>query len=134
MLRLVVDHNDLHKRKLYKTYTSDDVTKAHNSEDEYNEFINDVQLTPVAFMKLCPALLAQIDQHVCMRPAPLTNGVDPKQALWNGEFSYNSCIYNRTLYTYISQYFSTRQLGYMPAFRYSYSPLADCWAFCWCRS
>ncbi|XP_014098454.3 zinc transporter ZIP10 [Bactrocera oleae] len=83
MLRLVVDHNDLHKRKLYKTYTSDDDTKAHNSEDEYNEFINDVQLTPVAFMKLCPALLAQIDQHVCMRPAPLTNGVDPKQALWN---------------------------------------------------
>ncbi|XP_011178623.2 zinc transporter ZIP6 [Zeugodacus cucurbitae] len=83
MLRLVVDHNDLHKRKLYKTYTADDITKAHNSEDEYNEFINHVQLTPVAFMKLCPALLAQIDQHVCLRPAPLTNGEDPKQALWN---------------------------------------------------
>lgn len=83
MLRLVVDHDDLHNRKLYKTYTSDDVKKAHNSEDEYNEFINDVQLTPVAFMKLCPALLAQIDQHVCIRPAPLSNGMDAKQALWN---------------------------------------------------
>ncbi|XP_017483217.1 PREDICTED: zinc transporter ZIP6 [Rhagoletis zephyria] len=83
MLRLVVDHDDLHKRKLYKTYTSDGVAKTHNSEAEYNEFINQVQLTPVAFMKLCPALLAQIDQHVCVRPAPLTNGDNPKQALWN---------------------------------------------------
>ncbi|XP_053953441.1 zinc transporter foi [Anastrepha ludens] len=83
ILRLVVDHDDLHTRKLYKTYSADGVVEAHNSEAEYNEFINHVQLTPVAFMKLCPALLAQIDQHVCMRPAPLTNGDDPKQALWN---------------------------------------------------
>uniref|UniRef100_W8BTE1 Zinc transporter ZIP14 n=1 Tax=Ceratitis capitata TaxID=7213 RepID=W8BTE1_CERCA len=83
MLRLVVDHNDLHKGKLYKTFTVDAVPKQHNSEDEYNEFINQVQLTPVAFMKLCPALLAQVDQHVCMKPAPLTNGEDPKLSLWN---------------------------------------------------
>ncbi|XP_067643111.1 zinc transporter ZIP6 isoform X2 [Eurosta solidaginis] len=83
MLRLVVDHDDLHRRKLYKTLTSDAARDAHNSEEEYNEFLNRVQLTPVAFMKLCPALLAQVDQHVCARPAPLTNGDDPKQTLWN---------------------------------------------------
>ncbi|XP_037935792.1 zinc transporter ZIP6 [Teleopsis dalmanni] len=84
LLRLVIDHEDIHKRKLYKTVTSSSFAQdKHSLEDEYNEFINMVKLTPLAFMKLCPALLAQIDQHVCVRPAPLTHIEDSSDMIWN---------------------------------------------------
>lgn len=98
LLSLVIDHDDLHKRKLYKTVTNNvndannDAGDAavHNYDDEYNEFINTVKLTPAAFMKLCPALLSQIDQQVCIRALPLTHGEDPEESLWNA-WIYASC-------------------------------------------
>uniref|UniRef100_A0A1A9Z6N6 Uncharacterized protein n=1 Tax=Glossina pallidipes TaxID=7398 RepID=A0A1A9Z6N6_GLOPL len=93
LLRLVVNHDDLHKRKLYKTFMSpkaDDAAplpvekfESHNSEEEYNDFINNVHLTPVAFMKLCPALLAQIDQQVCRTPAPSNHMKDTDKMQWS---------------------------------------------------
>lgn len=98
LLRLVVDHDDLHRRKAYKTYTasSDSLSSTqgrltvnqhdHDMEEEYNAFVNNVRLTPVTFMKLCPALLAQIDQQVCMQPLPLMHAEDPKERIWNGMF------------------------------------------------
>lgn len=95
LLRLVVDHDDLHKRKLYKTFTSSSVaangkmdgnSHDHDFEEEYDHFINNVRLTPVAFMKLCPALLAQIDQQVCIQSLPMTHVENNKAVLWNGKF------------------------------------------------
>lgn len=92
LLRLVIDHDDLHNRKLYKTVNSDGKMEElpHNVEDEYNDFVNNVLLTPVAFMKLCPALLAQIDQHVCVSPAPLIDVEyeDSKHLTWSGKDSH----------------------------------------------
>ena len=95
MLRLVVDHDDLHnlyKKKQYQTVAaSGQVTEPHNVEEEYNNFVNNVKLTPVAFMKLCPALLAQIDQQVCVNAAPLLSPTyeDSKQQMWSGELQLN---------------------------------------------
>lgn len=92
LLRLVIDHDDLHKRKqLYKTYSSSsehiDVTNQdHDLDEEFNHFVNYVRLTPVTFMKLCPALLAQIDQQVCMQPVPLRHLEDNKDMIWNGKY------------------------------------------------
>uniref|UniRef100_A0A1A9WQ12 Zinc transporter foi n=1 Tax=Glossina brevipalpis TaxID=37001 RepID=A0A1A9WQ12_9MUSC len=93
LLRLVVNHDDLHSRKLYKTFMSsrsDDAAplavekfESHNSEEEYNDFINNVHLTPVAFMKLCPALLAQIDQQVCRKPAPPNHIKETGKLQWS---------------------------------------------------
>ncbi|XP_055855376.1 zinc transporter ZIP10 [Episyrphus balteatus] len=90
LLRLVIDHDDLHKRKLYKTLNSDrhrdnadNDDDDHDSEHEYNEFINTVKLTPVGFMKLCPALLTQIDQQVCMQPVTLASMQDRDDFLLN---------------------------------------------------
>lgn len=97
LLRLVVDHDDLHKRKLYKTFTSSSLTASslngkldvnhndHDFEEEYNHFINNVRLTPMAFMKLCPALLAQIDQQVCMQSVPVKHIKNTKGLTWNGK-------------------------------------------------
>lgn len=92
LLRLVVDHDDLHKRKLqlYKTYSSSsekvETSHAdHDLEEEFNHYVNYVKLTPLTFMKLCPALLAQIDQQVCMQPAPLRHVEDTNEMIWNGE-------------------------------------------------
>ncbi|XP_059217207.1 zinc transporter ZIP10 [Stomoxys calcitrans] len=99
LLRLVVDHDDLHKRKqLYKTYSSSsekiDLThQDHDLEEEFNNFVNFVRLTPVTFMKLCPALLAQIDQQVCMQPAPLTHMEDSKQMIWNAWIYASASIF-----------------------------------------
>ncbi|XP_055905380.1 zinc transporter ZIP10 [Eupeodes corollae] len=90
LLRLVIDHDDLHKKKLYKTLNSDGTSDNthhnhddHDFEHEYNEFINTVKLTPVGFMKLCPALLAQIDQQVCVQPVSLSNMQDKDDFLLN---------------------------------------------------
>jgi len=83
-----VDHNDLHKNIAYQKLLKKDgfgSDTIHNSEEEYNEFINSVRITPQAFMKLCPALLAQIDNGVCKQPAPRSENLsDKKQKIWNG--------------------------------------------------
>ncbi|XP_037820130.1 zinc transporter ZIP6, partial [Lucilia sericata] len=105
LLRLVVDHDDLHKRKLYKTFTSSSAAASslnakmemnnhdHDLEEEYNHFINNVRLTPVAFMKLCPALLAQIDQQVCIQSLPMTHANSSKGVLWNAWIYASASIF-----------------------------------------
>ncbi|TMW47412.1 hypothetical protein DOY81_007510 [Sarcophaga bullata] len=101
LLRLVVDHDDLHKRKLYKTFTSSSLSASslngkldvnhndHDLEEEYNHFINNVRLTPMAFMKLCPVLLAQIDQQVCIQSLPVKHVKNTKGLTWNA-WAYSS--------------------------------------------
>ncbi|EDW19732.1 zinc transporter foi [Drosophila mojavensis] len=82
LLTLIVDHNDLHRGTRYRQIVK---TEEHNWEEEYNEFINNVRITPGAFMKLCPALLAQIDNGVCIQPAPHPkhSDMDRGQRIWN---------------------------------------------------
>lgn len=84
LLTLIVDHNDLHRGTRYRQIVK---TEEHNWEEEYNEFINNVRITPGAFMKLCPALLAQIDNGVCIQPAPHPkhSDMDRGQRIWNGK-------------------------------------------------
>lgn len=67
-------------------------------EEEYNDFINTVKITPIEFMKLCPALLAQIDNAVCMEPAPHADhhSGDLKQRIWNGKLEKHT--YMESLY------------------------------------
>ncbi|XP_005183630.1 zinc transporter ZIP10 [Musca domestica] len=100
LLRLVVDHDDLHKRKLqlYKTYSSSsekvETSHAdHDLEEEFNHYVNYVKLTPLTFMKLCPALLAQIDQQVCMQPAPLRHVEDTNEMIWNAWIYASASIF-----------------------------------------
>ncbi|XP_046867729.1 zinc transporter ZIP10 isoform X2 [Drosophila willistoni] len=88
LLSLLVDHNDLHKNKLYRRVFTKDTTMAeerpHNHEEEYNEFINSVRITPKAFMKLCPALLSQIDNGVCIQPVLRTHyEQNAKYKIWS---------------------------------------------------
>ncbi|KAH8405390.1 hypothetical protein KR222_010289 [Zaprionus bogoriensis] len=89
LLSLIVDHEDLHRNNLYRKIVK---TADHNQEEEYNDFINTVRITPGEFMKLCPALLAQIDNAVCMEPAPRTGhqSDDLKQRIWSGKLSFVS--------------------------------------------
>lgn len=62
----------------------------HNIEEEYNEFVNTVQLTPLSFLKLCPALLMQIDQQVCVRAAPSSMNTDNRNnRIWQGQYYSN---------------------------------------------
>lgn len=89
ILSLLVDHNDLHRNTAFRKLITKDgivsVGNLHNSEEEYNQFINSVRITPRAFMKLCPALLAQIDNGVCKQPAPRSEHLlDKNQKIWNG--------------------------------------------------
>lgn len=91
LLSLIVNHNDLHKNIAYrKLLIKNDVSSTdgvHNSEEEYNEFINSVRITPRAFMKLCPALLAQIDNGVCKQPAVRSANLNDKnQKIWYGRY------------------------------------------------
>ncbi|EDW70333.1 zinc transporter ZIP5 isoform X1 [Drosophila virilis] len=92
LLSLLVDHNDLHQNKLYR-----DIVKLenHNLEEEYNNFINSVLITPSAFMKLCPALLAQVDNGVCMQPAedPRHMNLDRKGRIWNAWIYASSSMF-----------------------------------------
>ncbi|KAL7734991.1 hypothetical protein ACLKA6_011255 [Drosophila palustris] len=78
LLSLIVDHDDLHQNSLYERIAK---TGKHNSEEEYNEFINSVLITPNAFLKLCPALLSQIDNGVCWQPAQHEHR-DTKDNIW----------------------------------------------------
>lgn len=82
------DHDPNH------AYTNDDIINTgseeqhifHDKEAEYNEFVNTVQLTPLAFLKLCPALLMQIDQQVCVRKIEdISNTEDYKERYWQGK-------------------------------------------------
>ncbi|XP_075163940.1 zinc/iron regulated transporter-related protein 71B [Haematobia irritans] len=99
LLRLVIDHDELHRRKqLYKTYSSSSEKEEfnhqdHDPEEEFNNFVNYVRLTPVTFMKLCPALLAQIDQQVCVQPAPLRHLEDSKEMIWNAWIYASASIF-----------------------------------------
>ncbi|XP_073839615.1 zinc/iron regulated transporter-related protein 71B [Musca autumnalis] len=101
LLRLVVDHDDMHKRKLqlYKTYSSSSEKvetishQDHNLEEEFNHYVNYVKLTPLTFMKLCPALLAQIDQQVCVQPAPLRHMEDTNEMIWNAWIYASASIF-----------------------------------------
>ncbi|KAH8234889.1 hypothetical protein KR032_005111 [Drosophila birchii] len=97
LLSLLVDHNDLHKNTAYRKLINKDgivsVDTIHNSEEEYNQFINSVRITPRAFMKLCPALLAQIDNGVCKQPAPKSRNLEEKkQEIWYGKCPLKSFI------------------------------------------
>ncbi|SPP76029.1 zinc transporter ZIP10 isoform X2 [Drosophila guanche] len=88
LLSLIVDHNDLHRNSIYRKLISTGSTvpteTTHNSDEEYNNFINSVRITPRAFMKLCPALLAQIDGGVCAQPAPRLQILqDKNQKIWD---------------------------------------------------
>lgn len=84
MLSLIISHDDLHTSTLYRKIVKGE---KHNQEEEYNDFINAVKITPPEFMKLCPALLAQIDNAVCMEPAPLSShqSSNLKERIWNGK-------------------------------------------------
>ncbi|XP_034105809.1 zinc transporter foi [Drosophila albomicans] len=81
LLALIVDHDDLHRNSIYNRIVKNE---KHNSEEEYNEFINSVLITPNAFLKLCPALLSQIDNGVCMQPAKRQahNDQEKKDKIW----------------------------------------------------
>ncbi|KAH8378678.1 hypothetical protein KR009_000725 [Drosophila setifemur] len=88
LLSLLVNHNDLHKNTAYRKLINKEgvvsVDAIHNSDEEYNQFINSVRITPRAFMKLCPALLAQIDNGVCKQRAPRSEEIlDKNQKIWN---------------------------------------------------
>lgn len=86
-MKLVIDHDDLHQQyndykinpsqghSISKRYSQKELNKqnSHDEEEEYNELIGSIRISPETFMKLCPALLVQIDQDACAQRLVVDN-------------------------------------------------------------
>ncbi|XP_055387175.1 zinc transporter foi [Condylostylus longicornis] len=69
-------------------------------KDEDDEMLTLVKITPSTFLKICPALLVQLDQQICSEYAPITF-VTSETSLGTSEFIY-SCIYAAIAITILS--------------------------------
>lgn len=57
-----------------------------SAEDTYNEVMANIKFTPDSFMKLCPVLLAQIEEEACKDRPVIEDMKDQTQQMYYCEY------------------------------------------------
>lgn len=107
VLKLLVDEEDIERNR----------RNTRSAEDTYNEVMANIKFTPDSFMKLCPVLLAQIEEEACKDPPVVKDMQQVSQQMYWCKYLVD---FGRTY----NNHFLLPQHGFTLQFRSSFSRVA----------